>query len=44
LERQAVMDGKRMDVILSPVPAQKVKPKEETAPEEKTAPKEEVKS
>lgn len=44
LERQAVMDGKRMDVILSPVPTQKVKPKEETAPEEKTAPKEEVKS
>lgn len=51
LERQAVMDGKRMDIILAPVPTQKVKAKEEPAAEaapvtreETTLKKEEVKS
>lgn len=42
-ERQAVMDGRRMDIILAPLPAQKAKPKEEPKPKEETAPKEEVK-
>lgn len=34
VERQAVMDGRRMDIILAPIPAQKAKPKEEAAPKE----------
>jgi translation initiation factor IF-3 len=43
IERPPVMDGRRVDVILAPLAAQKVKPKVEPKPRVETAPKEEVK-